>query len=87
MPTPTDTGYDAEALYRTLLEQVRTGNTRSSVSTVSRMAQAWLYGPKYLVPLRLAPRPTKTPDRKATANTTVATMNRKTSCLPFSWIS
>jgi len=30
------------------------------VSTVSRMAQAWLYGPKYLVPLRLAPRITMT---------------------------
>src|ERR1035441_11088400 len=30
------------------------------VSTVSRMAQAWLYGPKYLVPLRLAPRITWT---------------------------
>ena len=41
-------------------EQVRTGNTRSSVSTVSRMAQAWLYGPKYLVPFRLAPRMTMT---------------------------
>ena len=27
-------------------EQVRTGNTRSSRSTVSRIAQAWEYGPK-----------------------------------------
>jgi len=27
---------------------------------VSRIAQAWAYGPKYRLPLRLLPRPTKT---------------------------
>ena len=33
------------------------------------------------------PRPTSTPNRKITTNTTVTAMNRKISCLPFSWIS
>src|SRR5689334_23081589 len=33
------------------------------------------------------PRPTRTPHRKITTETTVAAMNRNTSCLPFSWIS
>ncbi len=37
-------------------EQVRTGKTRSSRSTVSRIAQACAYGPKYRTPLRLGPR-------------------------------
>src|SRR5262249_32942944 len=35
----------------------------------------------------LTPRPTSTPQRKMTTDTTVAAMNRNTSCLPFSWIS
>ena len=35
----------------------------------------------------LTPRPTRTPHRKITTDTTVAAMNRNTSCLPFSWIS
>ena len=39
---------------------MRTGKTRSSVSTVSLIAHACEYGPKYLVPLRLAPRITMT---------------------------
>jgi len=33
------------------------------------------------------PRPTSTPHRKMTTDTTVAAMNTNTSCLPFSWIS
>src|SRR5262249_6541534 len=33
------------------------------------------------------PRPTSTPHRKITTETTVAAMNRKTNCFPFSWIS
>ena len=33
------------------------------------------------------PRPTSTPHKKITTDTTVAAMNRKTNCLPFSWIS
>jgi len=35
----------------------------------------------------LTPRPTRTPHRKMTTDTTVAAMNRNTSCLPLSWIS
>ena len=35
----------------------------------------------------LTPRPTSTPHRKMTTDTTVAAMNRNTNCLPFSWIS
>src|SRR4051794_20363948 len=38
----------------------RIGNTRSSRSTVSRIAQAWLYGPKYRIPFFFWPRPTIT---------------------------
>ena len=34
----------------------RTGNTRSSMSTVSRMAQAWLFAANTWLPLRFAPR-------------------------------
>ena len=37
---------DCFALRNTPAEQVRTGNTRSIRSTVSRMAHAWAYGPK-----------------------------------------
>ncbi len=37
---------DCVALRNTPAEQVRTGNTRSIRSTVSRMAQACAYGPK-----------------------------------------
>ena len=33
------------------------------------------------------PRPTSTPHRKITTDTTVAAMNKNTNCLPFSWIS
>ena len=33
------------------------------------------------------PRPTSTPHRKITTDTTVTAMNRKTSCLPLNWIS
>src|SRR5262245_18980363 len=33
------------------------------------------------------PRPTRTPHRKITTDTTVAAMKRNTNCLPFSWIS
>src|SRR5262249_6146847 len=33
------------------------------------------------------PRPTRTPHRKITTDTTVAAMNRNTSCFPFNWIS
>jgi hypothetical protein len=36
------------------------GKTLSSRSTVSRIAQAWEYGPKYFTPFFLAPRPTMT---------------------------
>ena len=35
----------------------------------------------------LTPRPTRTPHRKITTDTTVAAMKRNTSCFPFSWIS
>jgi hypothetical protein len=35
----------------------------------------------------LTPRPTITPHKKITTETTVAAMKRNTSCLPFSWIS
>lgn len=34
------------AFLKTPAEQVRTGKTRSIRSTVSRIAQAWPYGPK-----------------------------------------
>ncbi len=44
----------------TPLLQDRIGNTRSSRSTVSRIAHAWLYGPKYFTPFFFAPRPTIT---------------------------
>jgi hypothetical protein len=33
------------------------------------------------------PRPTRTPHRKMTIDTTVVAMHKKTSCLPLSWIS
>ena len=51
---------DCAARLKTPVEQVRTGKTRSSRSTVSRMAQACPYGPKYRVPARFAPRITWT---------------------------
>ena len=38
--------------------QVRTGKTRVSASSVSRIAQAWPYGPKYRTFLRFVPRMT-----------------------------
>ncbi len=40
--------------------QVRTGKTRRRRSTVSRMAHAWAYGPKYRVPFCFWPRMTCT---------------------------
>jgi hypothetical protein len=33
------------------------------------------------------PRPTRTPQRKITTDTTTTAMKRKKSCFPFSWIS
>ena len=48
------------AFLKTPAEQVRTGKTRSSRSTVSRMAQAWPYGPKYRTPFFFWPRMTWT---------------------------
>ena len=50
----------AAARRNTPAEHERIGNTRSRVSTVSRIAQAWPYGPKYRTPLRCAPRMTVT---------------------------
>src|SRR6202011_4368942 len=45
--------------------------------------------PSVIDPPRSArtPRPTRTPHKKITTDTTVAAMKRNTSCLPFSWIS
>ena len=50
----------AWARLNTPAEQVRTGNTRSMRSTVSRMALAGWKGPKYFTPGRLSPRMTCT---------------------------
>ena len=45
---------------KTPAEQERIGKTLSSRSTVSRIAQACEYGPKYRTPFFLGPRPTMT---------------------------
>ncbi|CAM5493379.1 hypothetical protein SGRIM128S_02208 [Streptomyces griseomycini] len=48
------------AFLNTPAEQVRTGKTRSIRSTVSRIAHACAYGPKYFTPFFFCPRITWT---------------------------
>src|SRR5262249_34048968 len=76
---PFDAAADAAGLLTTVGDEAG-GSTTGVSATVAEAASA-------MVSTGLTPRPTSTPHRKMTIETTVVAMHKKTSCFPLSWIS